>query len=47
MTIAAPPLSPPLPPGASSSFPLKNFWFWAALSIALFTLAPVAVVFTY
>jgi len=45
--MSTPPLSTPAPLQAESFLPVKNFWFWAALSIALFTLAPVAVVFTY
>ena len=34
-------------PHSQLFLPLKSFWFWTALCIALFTLAPVAVIFTY
>ena len=47
MPTTAPPLTQPAPAGFSALMAFRNFWFWAALSIALFTLAPVAVVFTY
>ena len=42
-----PPLSPPAWFRAWPFLAFKSFWFWAALCIALFTLAPVAVIFTY
>ena len=43
----APPLNPPASLRARPFLAFKSLWFWVALCIALFTLAPVAVVFTY